>query len=185
MKLKRSFSKSEKILLGLLVLIIIAAAYYYMVQMPVSEGISKAENDIANYETENVILDAKNQKLQAMKTELEEIEAKGIETIVPKYDNLSAEIAFLNTTLFSTTNYQMSFTLNKGDSNILRRVAQISFECPTYKDAKSLINKLENCDYICKVTDVIISPKDAANKSVPITDGAVSVSLSATFFERT
>lgn len=188
MKLYRNFSLREKILLGVLILLILAALYYFAVQLPVSDGLQKAQAMIEETELNNTILQSKAQKLQKMKSELTQIKESGNAAVVPEYDNLYNEISFLNKTLEKATNFQLNFDDLKmdEDSNVIRRTGRMEFTCNSYADAKEIVCNLENCPYLCRVSSLVISVSEdyQKDKSLDIMSVPVDVKLTGTFFER-
>lgn len=179
----RTLTKREKTLLNILLLIVVIAAYWLLVQIPVSDGIKTAQSDIDLYSTENVVLENKIIKQSMMEEELEALAASGEMVEIAPYDNLSTVMSFLNKTFASTNNFRMSFTdaVDNNDSSIIRRNVKISFESGSYMAAKRVIQKLEDCDFLCRIDSLSISPKVRGNS---IIDSGVEVSLSVTFYER-
>ena len=169
--------KAALVVLGIAAVIV---AYLTVVHFPVKNGIAEATAEMEILETNNVIYQAKAQKLEAMKAELENIDPATAKE-VPAYDNLQNEVAFLNGVLGGTENYQIDFSAASDDSGIYRRSANISFSCGSYAAAKQCIDRLEDWEYLDKVTNLVISPK--AN-SEDVTDGEISVALTVVFYER-
>lgn len=156
--LKRSLTRREKTLLVILAVLIIFAAYYLLVHQNVKNSLIDIESQKELVQTEITIAQTKVAKKQKMVKELEEIEASGIKSVVPEYDNLSKEITFLNSVLQGTTDYTINFTSLSTSEGIARRVANLSFTSPSYDDCCAIIGKLQNCQYCCRLGDVVMEP---------------------------
>ena len=182
--LNKEFSLKERILLIILAVLLLAALYVFAVNQPVKNGIARAEAAIGETETNIQILQSKALKLNDMKAELEELRNDVNVQQVPDYDNLPEVISFLNSVLGNATNYQISLsTAFPGDGGeIMRRTAQISYECDNYTAAKDSVKRLESCSYIDRVSNLVISPLDL--KAPNLMTDPVKVALTITFFER-
>ena len=182
--LSKSFSRREKILLLVLVVLLLCSLYALCVSRPVTNGIIKANAEIEDCVMTSSILEARLQKLEAMKNELEEQKNGESELAeVPEYDNLQNIIAFLNGVLGTAQDYTINFgsiTMNE-EGTIAKRAVSISFKADSYESAKAAVEKLEGYKYINRITNLVISPLD---KDLDIMSGPVSVTLTIDFFER-
>ena len=195
MKLKREFSRREKILLIVLVVLILAALYFYAVDLPARQANTGLKTETEDLQNEITILSAKKAKQDKMSAELDALLADPTTVAIPDYDNLQEVISFLNTVLYNTEDYSLSFPgidfPKEGDSvSIARRYLSMTFVSPSYKSARTMIDRLQGSPYRCQIDGVTIRPvlydmdhrlvEDAA-----LTDGSVEVTLSMTFFENT
>ena len=195
MKLKREFSRREKILLIVLVVLILAALYFYAVDYPARQVNATAKTETENLQTEIAILSAKKDKQDKMSAELDALLADPTTVAIPDYDNLQEVISFLNTVLYNTEDYSLSFPgidfpKEEDSVSIARRYLSMTFVSPSYKSARTMIDRLQASPYCCQIGSVQIRPvlydldhrlvEDAA-----LTDGSVEVTLSMTFFENT
>ena len=190
MNLSKQLTLREKILLCILALLILGATYFFAVHQPVVTGLE--ELAIAQQEAEdaNLILQAKEQKLNQMRAELEEILAQPFAAQTQQYDNLQKIMIFLNTTLSATQEYNLSFqplTMPE-DSNVVRRVIDMNFSCSSYEQARALLETLRTCEYRCQLGNASISPSTSdqvadVNSLANLLKGPVQVQVTVTFYE--
>ena len=183
--LKKEFSLRERVLLIILAVLLLAALYIFLVHQPVVNGIENAEAQITETEMNNQILQGKVMKYNQMKDELEQIKSGSNVQELPDYDNLPAVISFLNSVLGNATDYQMTLGTSfpkEGETGIVRRTAQVSFKCDNYDAAKRSVQKLEECSFIDRVSNLVVSPSD--KKQTDVMTYPVDVALTITFFER-
>ena len=182
--LKRDFSLKERILLIILAVLLLVALYVFAVQQPVSNGIANAESEITETETNIQILQGKLKKMNDMKAELVELKNNKNVQEVPDYDNLPEVITFLNTVLGGAKDYQISLSTEfPGDGGeVMRRTAQVSYQCENYRLAKESVKRLEACNYMDRVSNLVISPVNSEGSD--LMNNPVRVSMTITFFER-
>lgn len=184
---KKALSKREKALIVFLILLILGAVYYFFVQVPVSEGMELAQEQMENAQMNIEILSAKAISKHSMEQELEERKKiNGVQEI-PEFDNLPTEISFLNSILGLTKDYSMTmstaFPDAEGSDKVVRRTAQISFVADSYQAAKKAVNLLENGQHLSSVSELSMKPEDKYSRN--LLTGPVRVDLKITFFERT
>ena len=194
----KHFSRREKILLLILALLVLGSGYYFFVHQPVTDALERCAQQTDTLNTDITILTAKKQKQDEMQKELDEIKAQGNPPIVPDYDNLDKEIAFLYSVLETTFDYKLSVqSVQKAEdsSNIVRRSMALSFTCPNYSDAKRAIRMLQESPYCCRLgatsitrstantSKAVIGNAATAKNSRSIMEGAVVVQMNITFFE--
>ena len=200
LRLSKQLSSREKILLIILAVLLVGALYYFFVQEPVTSGIQNAKDGISEAQMQSDILQVKYDQKMKMLNELEQIKAAGDPQLVPEYDNLEQIMAFLNRTLSGTQDFSISFDslAPSKDSKVVRRSARMTFTCKGYAEAKSVVSDLENCPFLCRMTNLTMAPtktvvvngiiykyEDLYGTSVyNIMNGSVQVSLTATFYER-
>lgn len=195
---KRALTRREKVLLGFLAVLLIAAAYYLLVHRTVVDTMARIAAEKQTIETEILINEAKAQKLATMKKELAEIESQGVKSVVPEYDNLSKEIVFLNSILSGTTDYTINFSSLTTTEGIARRVTNLEFTSSSYTQSCKIIEELQNCEYCCRLGDVIMEPIAQYNgeyfsvvqgygsydADYSILRNPLSVKVSMTFYEK-
>ena len=189
MKLSKQFTRREKILLVILALLLLFAAYFLAVHLPVTEALADIQAQKENISSDLMVLEAKQQRMEQMQAELDKILSQPNVAEIPAYDNLQQVMDFLNTVLRSTSEYTLSFQglqqPEKGD--ILRRAMQMTFACPSYAEARSVIEQLQNCAYRCQISDFSMAPlvteKQARDTNAALLDAPVQVSLTVTFYE--
>ena len=114
LEMKKSFTKREKILLGVLGAICLVAVYFYAFLLPVQSETQELITQKESLESENLVQMAKAQKMASMEKELEKFEDEGAAK-TPSYDNLKALTAFLNTVTADVTGYNMSFKTEQSE----------------------------------------------------------------------
>ena len=200
LRLSKQLSTREKVLLIVLCVLLVGALYYFFVHEPVSTGIETAKDGIAEAQNMSDLLQVKYEQKKRMLDELEQIKAAGDPQLVPQYDNLEQIMAFLNKTFASTQDFSISFdNVSPGkDSKVARRSSRMSFTCRDYAQAKQVVSDLENCPFLCRMTNLSMAPTRTVmvngiiykyedlygTTDYNIMSGSVQVSLSATFYER-
>ena len=190
MKLSKQFTRREKVLLIILALLLLFAVYFLAVHRPVTEALDRIQAESETVSADLMVLEAKQQRMEQMQKELDEILAQPNVAEIPTYDNLQQVMNFLNTVLHSANEYSLSFQSlqQQEDNSILRRAMQMTFVTLSYKEARDMISQLQNCPYRCQLSDFSIAPATADGQSrdtvAALLDGPVQVSLTVTFFEK-
>lgn len=186
MSLSKQFTRREKVLLCILGLLLVGATYYFAVHQPVESALRTLTFQQDDARNSLMILEVKEERLSQMRAELEEILAQPNPSETPKYDNLQQVMVFLNAILGSTADYSLSFQPVEApeEGAVVRRVIQMSFICPSYEEARAVVESLRDCVYRCQLSALSMAPaaRDLV-ESADLTTGAVQVSLTATFFE--
>lgn len=192
MSLSKQFTLREKVLLVLLSLLLVGAAYFWLVHQPVEAAMSEISLAMEDADMERTVLQVKRQRLEDMKAELEGIlsgTGSGVET--PDYDNLQNVMVFLNGILANAGDYSLDFQSveQPEEGNIVRRVINMSFTCPSYADAVSVLTRLHDCAFRCQIGTLSLMPADGQEtgggetRAAALLDGPVQVNLGVTFFE--
>lgn len=189
MKLSKQFTRREKVLLIILALLLLFAVYFLAVHRPVTEALDRIQAESETVSADLMVLEAKQQHMEQMQKELDEILAQPNVAEIPTYDNLQQVMNFLNTVLHSANEYSLSFQSlqQQEDNSILRRAMQMTFVTLSYKEARDMISQLQNCPYRCQLSDFSIAPATADGQSrdtvAALLDGPVQVSVTVTFYE--
>lgn len=186
MSLSKQFTRREKVLLCILGLILVGSAYFFAVHQPVETALQELRLQQEEAQSGIMILEIKAQRLDDMRAELNEILSQPDPSETPKYDNLQQVMVFLNAILGSTADYSLSFQPVEPpeEGAVVRRVIQMSFTCPTYEEARSVVESLRGCVYRCQLGSLSMSPAAREREqSAGLAGGPVQVSLTATFFE--
>lgn len=188
MKLSKQFTRREKVLLIILALLLLFAVYFLAVHRPVTEALDRIQAESETVSADLMVLEAKQQRMEQMQKELDEILAQPNVAEIPTYDNLQQVMNFLNTVLHSANEYSLSFQSlqQQEDNSILRRAMQMTFVTLSYKEARDMISQLQNCPYRCQLSDFSIAPVSAGGQSqeaASLLDGPVQVSVTVTFYE--
>lgn len=178
--LSREFTKREKILLLILALILLAEVYYLLVHQKVERDLAEArertETAMVAYEIES----AKAAKKQEMLKKIEEAKKDDSVQRLPDYDNATNVVAYMNGVMESVEEYNLVFNNVDFRDYIAVRSINMSFSCQGYSAVKNIVTQLEESPYYCEVTGLLIS---AANELIDVTDGTVSVQMTAVFYE--
>ena len=191
MSLSKQFTRREKILLTILAILFLGCVYFLAVQRPVSDAQMNLQQETDRLNTELMVLEAKQQNMDRMRAELEQMTDQQSIAPIPTYDNLQQLMGFLNAALSPANDYSFQFqdVQKEENSSILRRGLSLSFTCPSYETARQIAQQLQNCPYRCQLSNFSMAPAGTRNQpqpeSLPLTSGAVQASLTITFFETT
>lgn len=189
MKLTRQFTRREQALLLLLAALSLFAVYFLAVHLPAAEAMERARAESEAVSADIMALEAKRERMDQMRRELDEILSQPNVAEIPVYDNLQRVMDFLNTVLGSAQEYSLSFQglRQSEDSGILRREMQMTYVSASYGAARDVLEQLQNCPFRCQLSDLSAAPFAAdgqtLNADAALTDGPVQVSLTVTFFE--
>lgn len=187
--LTKPFNRREKVLLIVLALLLLFSAYYFAVHRPVTEEMARIQTESENISIELTALEARQQRMDQMRAELQAIFEQPNTAQIPSYDNLEQVMAFLNALLSPASDYNLSFEglKNSDGERIVRRVMNLTFTCDSYELARDMVLRMQDCPYRCQLSNLSVSPASqsgaSSNARPPLTDGPVSVSLKVTFFE--
>lgn len=176
--LSRNFTSREKVLLVVLSIILLGLLYFLLIDRPVRNGITEAQNDKVQLQMERDMLNLKIEQLESMEMELDELVHSDKVSIMASYNNSKEEIRFLNDILAGTLQYTVDFSGVTRDGDQIRRDFSLDFTAKNYADACEVLNKLNNSNYRCLIGTVIVSSKEN-----DIQKGAIMVKAAATFYE--
>lgn len=149
----------EKMLLCILIVLILFCGYYFLFLVPISEKIEFCENEILTVEDQIVIADATAVKKRMMEEELKAIfsnEKKEVKEL-PAYDNSHNVMNLLSAIMTYTTKYEINFSSVEEEDSTVRRSVTVSYQCPTYQEARDVLTKIANSDYRCVFKDLYIN----------------------------
>ncbi len=176
-----TFTAREKTLLMILVAMLLGVAYYFAIQIPVSERIQTAQAAQSAASDEMTLETVKATKMKKMQAVIDSA-GNSSKAEIPTYDNLEKVMLQLDAILGTTTDYNLTFDqLTKGD-NLMYRPIKMTFTCPNYAAAKTVLTNLNNCRYRCMLDDISIGT--TSNDSNNISNSEVEVSLTVTFIEK-
>ena len=137
------FTAREKTLLAILILIILASLYYLLIYQPVTDGISRAQSNAQDLESQLIVLDTRVAQIQKMQKSIEEYADNGhVVSIMPSYNAGKQELIFLNSTLAESEDYYVGFTNITREGNQIRREFALKFTVDEYEEAEDIINIL-------------------------------------------
>ncbi len=179
---KSALSFRDFILLMLLLVILIGIGYYLGFYKPLQKELADIAAQSAEIDAQINASMAKVNSMDAMQAELDEIMARPEEEIteIAPYDNKKTVLTEMNAILARTNDRSLQFQNPdiKSDGTVRRNIS-LSFACDNYEDAKGVIQDLTESRWRCLVSNLSVSGGGS------ITEGAVSVSATITFFEST
>lgn len=162
-----------------LVIVLLVAAYYFFVVRNVADTQAANAIEMEQVQSDIDLQNTLKQVYEKKQRELDELGALGSLPEVAAYDNLRNELDELNTILGQTSAYDIKFATPEIDGDLIRRVVNITFTAPSYGDAFSIVDQLQNGKYRCDVTDFTVTAQLLADGSVK----SVNATLKVTYFE--
>lgn len=178
--LKHKFTSREKVLLVMLALLLLSLLYKVVVFDYVENSVSEAVQNMNIAEDQYKIESTKYKNLEEMRKVLGKLENGGIVSEIPKYDNLSNIIVFMDEVLSQTRDYNLNFGKISTSGSIVRRVISLSFTASDYERAVEILLEIYSGKYRCSIGDVTVTP---INSIGDITGGNVSVKMTVIFVE--
>ena len=172
--MSRDFTRTEKILIVVLVLILLALVYYQFVDKTVRASITNAQSEAGMLETELAAAQARLAAAQQVKNSMDALEASGNMSWMGSYNNSKAEVAFLNSILADTLQYSVTFNNVTRAGNQIRRSFTLEYRTDSYAAAHEIMARLVQSHDRCLVSDASCSLEN---------DGVVVVRQAATFYE--
>ncbi len=172
--MSRDFTRSEKILILVLVLILLGLVYYQFVDRNVRDTITSAESEVQMIQKEMDAVEKRLAELRKTKAEMDALEEKGMLSWMPSYNAGKEEVAFLNGILADTLEYEVTFSNVTRSGTQIRRAFKLKYKVKGYEAAQAILDRLSESKDRCLVGDV----KGSIDK-----DGIVTVEQSATFYE--
>jgi len=171
--MSRDFTRTEKILIVVLVLILLALVYYQFVDKTVRQSITNAQSEAGMLETELAAAQARLAAAQKVKNSMDELEATGNMSWMGSYNNSKAEVAFLNSILADTLQYSVTFNNVTRTGNQIRRSFTLEYRTGSYAAAHEIMARLCQSHDRCLVSDA----------SCALEKDSVVVRQAATFYE--
>ena len=172
--LSRDFTRTEKLLILVLVVLLLGLVYYQFVDKPVREIIAKADSEAQALQTELDVTQARVMKLQSIQNTMDQLKADGKLSWMGSYNNVKEEVAFLNAILASTLKYSVTFADVTRSGDQIRRSFTLEYQTPDYQSAQDIVAKLCTGKNRCLVGDVQCNIDR---------EGLVTVRQTATFYE--
>lgn len=170
----RDFTRTEKILIAILVLILLALVYYQFVDKNVREIVTNANSEAQMLETQIDTAQMRAMRLASLQSKLDEMQAQGKLSWMSSYNGSKAEVAFLNDVLADTLSYSVTFANVTRSGNQIRRSFKLSYTTGGFRAAREIIERLRSGENRCLVGDV--------RCSIALV-GTTSVEAQATFYE--
>lgn len=172
--MSRDFTRTEKLLIVLLIFVLLILAYYQFVDKEVRQTIVNAESEAEMLQTELTVAEKRLVELKSTQAELDKLEAEGRLSWMPSYNGSKAEVAFLNEILADTLQYSITFANVTRNGAQIRRDFTLQYQTVDFEAAQEIMDRLCAGRNRCLVGDV----KCRIDK-----DGIVTINASATFYE--
>lgn len=179
---KAKISTREILMLILLTVLVVGASYYMGFYTPLQQELNNLAEEAASIDSLITISSSQVSAMNTMQSELDEIFARPEEEIteIAPYDNKEVVFNQLNGILQLSDNYNLSFAdPTVQEDGTVRRNVSMSFSCPDYASAKSILEALNDSHWRCLISNLSVS--GGGN----VMDGPVQISASITFFEST
>ena len=177
---KNKVSARETLMLLFLAVLVIGLAYYMGFYTPLQKELATLQEEAASVDSLIALSSTQVSNMNTMQAELDEIFARPEEedTEIAPYDNKEVVFNQLNGILQLSENYNLSFTdpVIQADGTVRRNVG-MSFSCPDYASAKSILEALNDSRWRCLISNLSISSNGN------IMENPVQVSATITFFE--
>lgn len=175
-------TRTEKIVLLILVALFLLAGWYMGIYHPIQLRIQAA--DTTDLESEMEMEQMRAAKIKAMQAEIDENKNAGA-PMVPSYNNFKKELDALNQTFGQAYEFHFQFSEPEEDGNTLRRNMAVSFAADNYDHAVEMMRQLQEGPYRMMIHDVTISSDSLtdANYAANIKTGRVTVAFSLTYYE--
>lgn len=170
----RDFSRTEKILIVVLVVLLLGLVYYQFVDKAVRASVDGAQAEKQALQTEIDIAQMRVQRLQSLKNTLDQLKEEGRMTYMASYNNSKPEVAFLNDILADTLSYSIEFDRVTRSGDQIRRSFKLSYMTSSFRVARNILDELGDGEFRCLVGDVSCA---IAN------DGTTVVQANAIFYE--
>ena len=172
--MSRDFTRTEKVLIVVLILILLVLAYYQFVDKDVRQSIVNAESEAEMLQVELDAAEKRLVELRSTQAALDKLEAEGKLSWMPSYNGSKAEVAFLNEILADTLQYSITFSGVTRNGAQIRRDFTLQYQTVDYAAAQEIMDRLCAGKNRCLVGDV---------KSRIAPEGTVTINASATFYE--
>lgn len=189
-----TFSRREKVLMVFLSIFLILVVWYQFVFTATQEQLADLTSQIDAANDQIVTDTLKIKKIDEMEDAIAKYKAEGtVPAVVPEYDNVQALMASLNAVLSGTADYDMTFEdVAVNESGLVQRGVQLSFECGSYEQARSVLDALVNSGFPCSVDEYTITDNEAQRSGNARNAGSgsgtkqqpFSVDVHLTFYEK-
>lgn len=179
-------TRTEKIILVLLVILAFLGVWYVKIYTPIQDRIMAA--DTTDLEDQMAMEQMRASRIEAMQEEIDANVNAGA-PMVPSYNNFKKELDELNETFGYAYEFNFSFSepqLSEDGATVRRDIA-VSCEAENYDKAVELMRQILEGPYRSMIYDINISSMDETAEGVDpdMRKGRVSLSFNMTYFETT
>ena len=160
---KYVLTKTQKIVLLVVVFAMIAGGYYAGFYLPVQRRIEAA--DTAELDAQIQLEQMKAMQIRQMEEEIEENKASN-EPMVPAYNHFKTETEELNRIFANAYDFTFQYSEPQVDGMEIRRAMNISFTADSFDHAVSMLHEVVEGPYRCLIEDLSIQDdKDLENEA--------------------
>ena len=160
---KYVLTKTQKIVLLVVVFALIAGGYYAGFYLPVQRRIEAA--DTAELDAQIQLEQMKAMQIRQMEEEIEENKASNA-PMVPAYNHFKTETEELNRIFANAYDFTFQYSEPQVDGMEIRRAMNISFTADSFDHAVSMLHEVVEGPYRCLIEDLSIQDdKDLENEA--------------------
>lgn len=161
---KYVLTKTQKIVLLVVVFALIAGGYYAGFYLPVQRRIEAA--DTAELDAQIQLEQMKAMQIRQMEEEIEENKASNA-PMVPAYNHFKTETEELNRIFANAYDFTFQYSEPQVDGMEIRRAMNISFTADSFDHAVSMLHEVVEGPYRCLIEDLSIQDdKDLENEEL-------------------
>ena len=175
-------TRTEKIVLLILVALFLLAGWYMGIYHPIQLRIQAA--DTTDLESEMEMEQMRAAKIKAMQAEIDENKNVGA-PMVPSYNNFKKELDELNQTFGQAYEFHFQFSEPEQDGSLIRRNVAVKFDAKNFEAAKEMVKEILNSPFRTMVHDLSISSnsRTSADHQDDIKQDPVTVTFLMTAYE--
>ena len=165
---KYVLTKTQKIVLLVVVFALIAGGYYAGFYLPVQRRIEAA--DTAELDAQIQLEQMKAMQIRQMEEEIEENKASNA-PMVPAYNHFKTETEELNRIFANAYDFTFQYSEPQVDGMEIRRAMNISFTADSFDHAVSMLHEVVEGPYRCLIEDLSIQDDKDENLQNDPNDG--------------
>lgn len=177
---KYVLTKTQKIVLLVVVFALIAGGYYAGFYLPVQRRIEAA--DTAELDAQIQLEQMKAMQIRQMEEEIEENKTSNA-PMVPAYNHFKTETEELNRIFANAYDFTFQYSEPQVDGMQIRRAINLSFTAESFDKAVSMIHEVLEGPYRCLIEDLSIEDDEDETEEMDIRNHPVSVTFQLTYFE--
>lgn len=180
--MKHVFSARELLILFLLLVLILGIAYRTFFYAPLQAELAAISAQSGALDTQLIQAAEKVAELEAMEAELDALFAEALREppAIAPFDNRTAVLQQLNTTLMQSEEYSLQFSdPSISPEGTVRRNVTLHLSCSGFATAKAILRDLTNSPWRCLITNLSITGNGN------LLDGPVQINATVTFLEST
>lgn len=180
--MKHVFSARELLIILLLLILVFGIAYRVFFYVPLQAELTAISAQSEVLDLQLIQAAEKVAEMGTMQAELDVLFAESFREppAIAPYDNRTAVLHQLNTTLRQSEEYSLQFSEPAiGPDGTVRRNVTLRLSCSSFAAAKAIIQDLTNSPWRCLITNLSITGNGN------LLDGPVQINATVTFLEST